>query len=78
MGGGHGYFEPAICLFPCATISVIWQTTITLPYVIIGLIQYPLYGFIIDKTQKKKATSFIILALHIILVILILRFRNPN
>ena len=24
IGGGHGYFEPAICLFPWATVSVVW------------------------------------------------------
>ena len=78
MGGGHGYFEPAICLFPCATICVIWQTTLTLPYFISGLIQYPLYGFILDKTQKKKKASLVILVLHFILAILILKFRDAN
>ena len=77
-GGGHGYFEPAICLFPCATISVIWLSVLTLPYIIVGLFQYPLYGFLIDKSKKKKTVVFVILTIHLILAIVILKFRNAN
>jgi hypothetical protein len=78
MGGGHGYFEPTICLFPWATVSIIWLSTLTLPYIIVGLIQYPMYGFLIDKTDKKGRAFLLILLIHMILAIIILKYRNEN
>ena len=74
MGGGHGWYEPAMALFPFGMIGTIWQDTITPPFVIMGIIQYPLYGFIGDraKSNYKKQLILALLINHLILAGLII------
>jgi len=55
-------------------IGTIWQDTITPPFVIMGIIQYPLYGFIIDKAKSdyKRQLMFALIITHLILAGLII------
>lgn len=75
MGGGHGTYVPTIILFPLGMIGTTFQDSITSPFVILGIIQFPLYGYLIDilKDNKRK---YLILIFHIILVIVTLIFTN--
>lgn len=78
MGGGHGWYEPSMTLFPFGMVGTIFQDTITLPFIISGIIQYPLYGFIIDKARSnpyKKTAILAVVITHITLAGLIL-FRS--
>jgi len=81
MGGGHGWFEPAMFLFPLGTLNTIWQDHFSLPFIVLAFIQFPLYGFIVDKSKqhgKGQWMIFLILFLHILLATLILIFRQPD
>lgn len=75
MGGGHGWYEPALILFPFGMVGTFWQDTIAVPFIIIGLFQYPLYGFFIDKASNrpyKGTLIFAIVIMHFALAGLIL------
>jgi len=81
MGSGHGWFEPAMFLFPLGTINTIWQNHLSLPFGVIALFQFPIYGFIIDKSrqhQKTTSVTLTILILHLLLATLILIFKHPD
>ncbi len=81
MGGGHGWYTPAMVLFPWATINTIWQDHFSAPLMIAGIFQFILYGFLIDKTRRMKNQNLIvagILLTHIALAIFIMVFRNPE
>jgi len=71
MGGGHGYFEPTFVLFPLATILFFWYHTMNPAFLCMALIQYPLYGFILDKyRQRLPYIGLLIILLHLLLAIL--------
>ncbi|MCH5598655.1 hypothetical protein [Niabella ginsengisoli] len=81
MGAGHGTYIPAVGLFPFGMLGIIWQDKISLPFIIISILQYPVYGYIIDKVILTKQTKFAILGLlliHIILAILIVKLSGEN
>jgi hypothetical protein len=68
MGGGHGYFEPTFVVFPLATILFIGFDTMNLVFLVVGLLQYPLYGILIDTLKKRfQPIPAIIILAHILL-----------
>jgi len=65
MGGGHGYFEPVFIVFPFATILFIWFKTMNLFFLAASLIQYPLYGLLIDVwSQRFQFIAVLIFIVH--------------
>jgi hypothetical protein len=65
MGGGHGYYEPAIILFPTGLISFSLFDEIVIPFMILAVIQYPVYGLLIDKSNNKRKTLLYIIGFHV-------------
>lgn len=58
-------------LFPFTMLSTISFATITLPFLIIGLLQFPVYGLILgDSIRKGKLLQSIaaIVAIHVLTV----------
>lgn len=81
MGGGHGTYIPAMGLFPFGLLSTVLFDRITMPFVVLGIFQYPIYGFIIDKARKtdnNKVVLPILILLHIILAVVIIRLTGEN
>lgn len=81
MGAGHGTYIPAMGLFPFGMLGIIWQDTISLPFIIISVLQYPMYGYIIDKVILTKQTKFAIpglLLIHLILVVIIIKLSGDH
>lgn len=81
IGGGHGWYTSAIVLFPWATLNTAWQNHLSEQCIFVGLLQFILYGFLIDITKNSKAQILVlvgILVLHVTLTILILTLRNPE
>lgn len=70
MGGGHGYYEPAIILFPTGLISFSLFNEIVIPFMILAVIQYPIYGLLIDKSKNKQKTLLFIIVFHVGLTII--------
>jgi hypothetical protein len=81
MGGGHGWYTPAMLLFPWATFNTAWQNNLSEPFLIAGAFQFIVYGVLIDKSRGTNnptlATAGILLS-HIILTIIILVLRNSE
>ena len=71
MGGGHGSYAPAIFLFPAGMLSIVVYQVIELPFMIAALIQYPLYGIILDRSQHKGITAGVLAAVHLLLFVVI-------
>lgn len=81
-GGGHGYFEPIIFLFPFPSISILVFDEINLGFALIALIQYPIYGLLIDKIKNNHKvmmrTGLAIILSHTSVAIVIYIFRPEH
>ena len=80
-GGGHGYFEPIIFIFPMSAISVIFFQEIKIGFALLALIQYPLYGFLIDQIKdetNRKLIAVLIIVFHILIAFLIWIYLPQN
>lgn len=75
MGGGHGTYIPADVLFPFGMIGTVFQDEITTPFIILGFIQFPVYGYLLDRTKNNKL-KYCIPIIHFVLMIVI--FFNTN
>ena len=78
-GGGHGTYFPAKVLFPYTMISALLLGTITVPFILLAIIQFPIYGFALGVANRKGwfvLVAGFILFLH--LATLILCFMMPN
>lgn len=81
MGGGHGTYVPAMVIFPLGLLNTIFSDHLSVPFIILGIIQFPFYGFILDKasqTQKSKLVAPILITMHIILAVLIIYLKSEN
>jgi len=81
MGGGHGTYKPAMFLFPWGMINTMWQDRLSEPLAILGILQFPIYGLLIDISDfanKKSLILSLIIVFHIILAIVILIFNVEN
>lgn len=70
---GHGSYFWAKLFFPFTMISTYFLFEITLPFIIIALVQFPIYGIVLDITSNKKRrflfASVSILVIHTVLFI---------
>jgi hypothetical protein len=79
--GGHGYYESAIVLFPAAMIASVWQKEIGFAYLLLGLLQYPCYGLLLDSLQHTRIKPFlpwIMLLIHLLTAVVILVNRSSE
>jgi hypothetical protein len=52
-GAGHGNYLAAKVLFPFTMLSIRAFGSITAPFVILAIIQFPLYGVIVGSANRK-------------------------
>jgi len=81
IGGGHGWYTPAMVLFPWATLNTAWQDHLSEPLLYAGIFQFIVYGIWIDKTRGTRNQNIVIISIllsHITLAMLILLLRNPE
>ncbi len=80
-GASHNDYSVAIILFPYATFLLYWlgnwiPAAIT---IILAIIQFPLYGYILDVANKKKRLRLwmlVLLLIHVSAVTVALIFRS--
>lgn len=80
-GGGHGWYEPAIVLFPFGLISILFFRSIELPFIILAILQYPIYGLLIDTIGIRKSIKWTVISIaliHIVQAGVILTLRGEN
>ena len=57
MGGGHGNSLAATYLFPYAMLTGLSTQMVNNTFVVIGLIQFPVYGLIADFTKGDNSST---------------------
>lgn len=71
IGGGHGYFELLFFTFPfpCLILNVFDE--INLFVIFLLFVQYPFYGFILDRNPEKIKNVMLLIGLsHIVFSII--------
>lgn len=63
-GGGHGFIEPLYVVFPYSVLLTQFFGDYEWLILLIMFIQFPIYGFIIDKWKTRK-TLILILLTHL-------------
>lgn len=74
----YGWIEPSILLFPFTAVQFIRITGMNSAFMIASLIQYPLYGLLIDSFDKIKNIKLLLVIIHIILAIASYLFIPEN
>jgi hypothetical protein len=80
-GGGHGTYGLAKALFPWTMMSTAVTRSITQPFVVLGIAQYPLYGIILDCARaagRFKPAALALLAAHFSALMLAFAISNPS
>ncbi len=72
-GGGHGTYLPMKFFFPYSMIIAICLKKINLIAMILGIIEIPIYVFILSLKNKWK---YLIIIFHIIAVIFVLNMSG--
>jgi hypothetical protein len=71
-GAGHGDYFLAKILFPYTMISTLFFQSITIPFVILAVIQFPLYGFLLAMSGKGKRMILRMIGLAVLHVLAIM------
>ena len=79
-GAGHGHYLFAKVFYPFTMLSTLWVGSISLPFILFALVQFPLVGLLIGVWAKNKKYGPIIavLILHLALVALNFVIENPS
>ncbi len=64
-GGGHGSYLPAKILFPYAMLLAIPRRRIILPFFLLLVAQYPLYGILYSLVRGRRLRVLLTLVLVI-------------
>jgi hypothetical protein len=71
VGGGHGLLEPFFILFPYSFLIGNFVSEEVWIIMILILLQFPAYGYFLDKNPVHlKRTAIIMLIIHIICAII--------
>lgn len=79
--GGHGSYLPAKILFPYTMASTALTGEITIPFVALGFLQYPVYGAVLDAARSAgrfTQTLGVIVGLHLVFVALAFAISSPS
>ncbi|KFF04834.1 hypothetical protein [Flavobacterium reichenbachii] len=73
-GGGHGFTNQLIVLFPWASIFL--SIDFEFLFYFFALIQFPIYGILYDKAFNKVKTLFVIGIIHFLIMLAVLFLKN--
>ena len=80
-GAGHGNYFWAKILFPFTMLSTSVFQSITFPFIVLAIIQFPAYGFLIGRQTRQgnliKASAIVILV-HLVALGFTFFFTNRN
>ncbi len=80
-GAGHGDYFWAKILFPYTMLSTFLFESITAPFILLAIIQFPLYGFILAFASERKRFGSLVIVLamaHILAAALCLFLASDN
>ena len=67
---GHGTFSLAKLFFPYTMLSTKENNPISGIYILLALIQFPLYSFVYLKSKRSYISLLVLLAFHALFVVL--------
>jgi len=78
-GAGHGTYFAFKLVFPITMLSALLGG-ITLPFIIVGLAQFPLYGYFIGRhwNTGRAMAVWKVVGVHVALAILAVVIPNPS
>ncbi|MCT2560852.1 hypothetical protein [Chryseobacterium herbae] len=76
-GGGHGNYSLLLLFFPFGLLGTLFNEGISFLFIIIGLLQLPVYGFLLDRFTAKKAFP-VIIGIHIICMIILFLLKRDE
>jgi hypothetical protein len=77
-GAGHGNYFLAKILFPFTMLSTIYYESITFPFLLLGVVQIPVYGLFISALRNRRTSLMLLSLLHTVFVILALSYVGRN
>ena len=80
-GAGHGHYLFAKVLFPFTMLSTVFLDSITLPFLLLALVQFPVYGFIMGLANVRghlRESTIAISIAHLFAVIACFAFIGEN
>jgi hypothetical protein len=80
-GAGHGDYRLAMILFPYTLLSTAVFDSITLPFIILAIIQFPLYGIVLAYANEKGrfvSMSILLCVVHGIALTAMFLVANQN
>jgi hypothetical protein len=80
-GAGHGDYRLAMILFPYTLLSTSLFDSITPPFIILAIIQFPIYGVALGYANEKQrllSMSIVLCVVHGIALAAMLLVANEN
>lgn len=80
-GAGHGDYRLAMILFPYTLLSTSVFDSITPPFIILAIIQFPIYGVALGYANEKRrllSMSIVLCVVHGIALAAMLLVANEN
>ena len=78
-GAGHGNYVAVKILFPYTMLSTVLFESINTPFVVLGLVQFPLYGLILGLAgQRFESVAKVLAIVHVLAVLLCFALVSKN
>lgn len=80
-GAGHGDYRLAMILFPYTLLSAVIFDSITIPFIILAIIQFPLYGIALGQANEKGcliSMSILLCVVHGVALTAMFLVANEN
>jgi hypothetical protein len=80
-GAGHGNYFFAKVLFPFTMLSTIGFHSITAPFMLLAIVQFPIYGIVLGRVRRRerlRRMSIWLITLHSLAVLACLLFVDRN
>jgi hypothetical protein len=80
-GAGHGIYSPAKILFPYTMAATSFTREIVQPFIALAIVQYPVYGILLDWARyagRVRACLLTLAAIHLIAVAVAFLISDPS
>ncbi|KXH81511.1 hypothetical protein [Chryseobacterium kwangjuense] len=75
--GGHGTYLPFLFIFPFSLLGSFFNEKVFFTFFVVGLLQLPLYGFLLDKFAVKKGFP-VVIGIHVICMFIVFILKRED
>ncbi|MGG7467044.1 hypothetical protein ACVVIH_23735 [Chryseobacterium arthrosphaerae] len=76
-GGGYGSYWPFLVLFPFSMTGSFFNESISTYLFVAGLLQFFVYGFLLDKMNPRKVLPFVFI-IHVLCVFTVFMLKKDD